>query len=190
MDPIRSSELFLTHYLTFKFARECVSVLEKIDRNSSETSFAYNFLASNALELYGKSFMCLRWDREDNFDIEEIKKRAFAFGHDLDRIYHYQGVGKEFLSDAGIKKVSLKNTKKYGISLYYFKFQMVDNSTIIVFHTESLRYGVLAKKRNDVLPTPAKNLLDLCKLMEDTTLKFLKIIQKKQSQPRRLNLIY
>lgn len=167
----RISESFLTHFLTFKFARECVSVLKKMDIHSSETSFAYHFLISNALELYGKSFMCLRWNKEDDFDKEEITKRAFVFGHDLDRIYHYQGVGKEFLSVAGIKNVTLKNPKKYNISQYFFKFHMIDNSDVYIFHTESLRYGVLTKKRNDFLPPPAKNLLDLCESVEKATIK-------------------
>jgi len=173
--------LALAHFLPFKFASECISLMERVQTDVSDIGGAYLFLGSNVLELYAKSYMCLRWEKEDNFEIEEINKRAFVFGHDLVHIYHYQGVGEDFLLAAGIKKVELfeqkGNTKK--INCHYFEFY-TNNNVIKVYPVDSLRYGVLAKRRNDAFIFEQIKLLNLCKSVRDAVItqalekKFLK----------------
>ncbi|OHA84623.1 MAG: hypothetical protein A2408_03170 [Candidatus Yonathbacteria bacterium RIFOXYC1_FULL_52_10] len=170
-DAKKIAELFLARYLTFKFASECVSLMEKTKNDVSDAGGAYLFLASNALELYAKSFMCLRWEKYDNLDIEEINKRASAFGHELDHIYHYQGVGEDFMLTAGVKKVKLSKQKSNGKTFnhHYFDFYL-SNEIIRVYPVESLRYGVLTPKKNDFMILEQTKLLNLCKAVRNAVL--------------------
>lgn len=177
--PNKEIEKILARYLTFKFAKECTSLMERSKNDISDIGSAYLFLSFNALELYAKSFMCLRWEKEDNFDIEEINKRASSFAHDLDRIYHYQGVGKNFLKASGIKKVVLSKQKSDGKNFNYHYFEFHTSKDIIkVYPTESLRYGPLTNKKNDVMMVEQTKLLNLCNSVCDALLgeskKFLK----------------
>jgi hypothetical protein len=146
---------------------------------SSASSFrlAYSFLASNVLELYGKSFMCLRWEKEDKFDFEEINKRVSSFGHELNRIYHYQGVGDEFLQKAGISSALRKQKSGSDSNWHFFEFH-IDSDIVNVYPVESLRYGAPSSKKNDSIITEPEKLLTLCNNVRSALLgqvkKFLK----------------
>lgn len=176
-------QLFLARYLTFKFASECTSLMLKSKGDVSDIAGAYLFLASNALELYGKSFMCLRWEKQDKLDIEEINKRVSMFGHELDRIYHYQGVGDNFLQKAGIKKVTLIRQKRdrNNLNHYYFEFH-INKDIVRVYPVESLRYGELTPKKNDILIIEETKLLNLCNSVRDALLdeakEFLTVVPR------------
>ena len=62
------------HHL-FEFGEDCVEVIKKMEEQGVEGfNLAYNFLITSALESLGKSYMCLRWEKEDRLGIDDIKK--------------------------------------------------------------------------------------------------------------------
>jgi hypothetical protein len=168
-DSSRDVQKFLARHLTFMFASQCVTMMEENESHIEDIATVHHFLASNALELFAKSFMCLRWEKDDGFDIDEINKRVSAFGHDLNRIYHYQGVGEDLLLDSGIKKVTLQKSNTKSSRYHYFVFHK-ENDKVKVYPIESLRYGVLTPKRNDWIITEQTKLLNLCKSVRDAVL--------------------
>lgn len=171
----KTAQLAYARIQTFNFASECKSLMEKTKSDFKDIALAYLFLGFNALELYGKSFMCLRWEKQDNLDIEEINRRVLMFNHELDRIYHYQGVGDSFLQKAGILKVTLIRQKRNRNNLnnYYFEF-LTNNGIVNVYSTESLRYGPLTRKKNDILIFEQTKLLNLCNSVHDAFLDEIK----------------
>lgn len=169
---LKDVELLLARHLTYKFANDCLNLMRMVEKeNPQEITGSFLFLASNALELYAKSFMCLRWEKQDKLTIEEVKKRAYSFGHDLDRMYHYQGVGEEFLRSAGIQKVFLNNRQgKSGIKSYKFDF-ITSSGLVYVYAVESLRYGNLTPKQNFFTLFNPSSLIQLCESAKEALSK-------------------
>lgn len=174
------AKLARAHTHPFQLASQCVTTMELLkEKHPADTLFVYNFLASNALELFAKSFLALRWEKKDSCNLKEINKKLIELGHDLYCIY--QQVGKEFLSAAGINDINVLAQKESNktCNLYRFEFHMENNDTIWAYHIDSLRYGVFAKKSNDVLFIDNGELLNLCKAVRETVIekgskKFLK----------------
>ncbi len=163
----KDAELFQARYLPYRFASECLDSM----RLQLDAPVAFLFLACNALEMFGKSYMCLVWEKRDKMSLKEMSERAQSFQHDLHRIYHYQGVGDEFLKEAGILKVDLITQRGFPAKpdLYYFRFT-TERDEIQVYPSESLRYGVLTSKRNSFL-NPHPKLLKLCESVQSALLK-------------------
>lgn len=169
---------FLARFLTYKFADDCLNMMKLAkDTGEGNVVYSFNFLVTNSLELFAKSFLCLKLEKEENLTKNEIENKLKRYGHNLSQLYSEEGVGSDFLFSAGINKVELDDQlPESKIKNYKFKFH-TNKGLIFVYENESLRYGVLANenKQNNLIIYDIQKSIVLC---EDVKTALLGVTKK------------
>ncbi len=146
-------------------ARSSVETMRIVRReNAFSWHLPFYLLGSTSLELFAKLVIFTKEINEGK-SVSEAEEKLKSYNHHLHKLYSDKGVGKEFLENAKI--ISVTEEKKGDV---YFRYEFFTNSNepIVVYHPESIRYGLLSEKYANMsfIGYQTDLLMELCEEVE------------------------
>ncbi len=165
-----SQTLVVSELMIRNVARGCLESMEILNReHSSEFStwfLPYYLLGVNALELFPKLHL-IKKNINISADSKDVEKHFRKLSHKLEQIYSETNMGRSFLDKAGIQSVQKIEDKE--LFIFRYEFLMTSGDIVLVYHPESIRYGLLASTKSNAgyAAYQSNKLLDLCRGVAD-----------------------
>lgn len=157
--------VMVTKPMMINMARSCVRSMEILDKdhNTSDWHLPFYLLAFTALESFGK-LIFLENRKHELTGPDIILKEFRNISHQLDVLYSKPQVDDQFLNTSNITRVK----RESGYLIFHYKFYVSEKDPVLIYHPESLRYGLLAKEKSNAgfIAFQFPEVLQLCRDVE------------------------
>ncbi len=150
------------------FIRSCFESMEILSKHQSSASYhlPYYYLAQAILELCPKLILISKLEGE-GLSGDNIKKELMKYGHDLEKLFSNVDIKSKYNQVGGIKVTKVTEENKN----FYYEFETFSpKKKIMIYDSESLKYGLLSNKVNiSYVGYQFNDLLELCSMVSDAS---------------------